>query len=326
MRNRICGAALLVWWIAPTAALGVTVDWVQIDANPVNAPDTATNCGAAGCGSVSYDYFLSKYEITNAQYAEFLNEKAAADPLELYHQAMSTNEVGGILRAGDPGGYTYSVKPGFASKPVVYVSFYDALRFCNWLHNGQGSGDTETGAYTLFDGTAIPGNGTTVTRDAGARIALPSENEWYKAAYYDAISASYFGYPSRSHAMTTCAAPTSAPNSANCDGAGGEDVGAYPGSASPYGTFDQGGNVWEWNEQIIDVLRGVRGGGWFGTAGGLAATFWHGGLPAEHFPYLGFRVVSLVPEPDATTAAMLAMATLLGLGRRTRAEQLGHSR
>lgn len=39
-------------------------------------------------------------------------------------------------------------------------------------------------------------------------------------------------------------------------------VGAYTGSASPYGTFDQGGNVYEWNEQIVGSSRGRRGGGW----------------------------------------------------------------
>ena len=37
--------------------------------------------------------------------------------------------------------------------PVNYVDFYDALRFANWMNNGQGNGDTETGAYTLLGGT-----------------------------------------------------------------------------------------------------------------------------------------------------------------------------
>jgi sulfatase modifying factor 1 len=84
------------------------------------------------------------------------------------------------------------------------VSFYDTLRFANWLNNGQGSGDTETGAYTLLGGTQTPSNGTTVTRNPGATIALPSDNEWYKAAYYDASSTDYFLHPTRSNAATAC--------------------------------------------------------------------------------------------------------------------------
>ena len=50
----------------------------------------------------------------------------------------------------EPGGVTgLTVKPGSANKPITIVSWFDAARFCNWLHNGQGSGSTETGAYTL---------------------------------------------------------------------------------------------------------------------------------------------------------------------------------
>ena len=175
---------------------------------------------------------------------------------------------GGITRSGVSGSYTYAVKAGFADKPVIYVSFYDSLRFANWLNNGQGSGDTETGAYTLLGGTATPSNGTTVTRNGGANIFLPSENEWYKAAYYDAGAASYFDYPTGTNTATGCVAPGSdTGNSANCTDAVGAltDVGAYALSDSPYGTYDQGGNVWEWNEQIVSGSARGSGAG-AGTA------------------------------------------------------------
>lgn len=125
----------------------VTIDWVFVG-SPGNAPDTASNCAAANCGSVPYNYYISKYEVTNGQYAEFLNAKAAvSDPLELYDTAMASDGFfgGGIIRsAGSSGSYTYAVKSGFENKPVNFVSFYDALRFTNWLNNGQGSADTET--------------------------------------------------------------------------------------------------------------------------------------------------------------------------------------
>jgi len=229
---------------------------------------------------------------------------------------MGSHAQGGITRSGSPGSYTYAVKPGFESKPVNFVSFYDALRFTNWLNNGQGSADTETGAYTLLGGTATPSNGLTVTRNPGANIFLPSENEWYKAAYYDALTATYFDYPAGTNTATVCSAPTGTANRANCANAVGgvTDVGAYTGSASPYGTFDQGGNVWEWNEQIVSgSTRGIRGGGWGSSAGLLAASRRNNTLPTGEGGDIGFRVASLVPEPGTS---LLVMTGLAGLAAR----------
>ncbi|MEB2343431.1 MAG: SUMF1/EgtB/PvdO family nonheme iron enzyme [Deltaproteobacteria bacterium] len=302
----LAGVALLA-----TPASAVTIDWVTVG-DPGNAADTATNCYAANCGSVAYSYQISKYEVTNAQYAEFLNAKAASDPLALYSTAMA-GTYGGITRSGSPGSYTYAVKPGFADKPVNWVSFYDSLRFTNWLNNGQGSADTETGAYTLLGGTPVPSNGLTVTRNLGANIFLPSENEWYKAAYYDGLSATYFDYPAGTNTQTVCAAPGATPNTANCYYAIANvtDVGAYTGSASPYGTFDQGGNVWEWNEQIVSGSdRGIRGGGWSVDAGNLAASSPNHASPPLGSGSLGFRVASLVPEPGTSLLVMIGLAGL----------------
>ena len=85
-----------------------------------------------------------------------------------------------------------------------YVTWYDAIRFANWLHNGQGSGDTETGAYTLLgNATPTPSNGPSITRNPGATWFLPSENEWYKAAYHNPAANSYSLYPTSSHTVPT---------------------------------------------------------------------------------------------------------------------------
>jgi formylglycine-generating enzyme required for sulfatase activity len=180
--SRLCSGLLLSLLIASSAS-AVTMAWTFVG-NPGNRADTEVMIdGTTGYGSVPYAYNIGTYEVTNAQYAEFLNAKAAADPLGL--NASMGSGVGGIARSGGSGGYTYSTFAFHEDKPVEYVSYFDALRFANWLNNGQGAGDTETGAYTLLGGTATPSNGTTVTRNAGATIVLTSENEWYKAAYYD---------------------------------------------------------------------------------------------------------------------------------------------
>jgi formylglycine-generating enzyme required for sulfatase activity len=316
MRTRLLSlwlplAAAFFLFTSPASA--VNIDWVTVG-DPGNACDTQSQ----GCfGSVGSVYRISKYETTNAQYAEFLNAKAASDPLLLYHTGMGSG-FGGITRSGSSGSYSYSTISGREDMPVSLVSFYSSLRFANWLHNGEGSGDTETGAYTLLGGTPTPSNGLTVTRNAGATIFLPSEDEWYKAAYYDAVSTSYFDYPAGSDTQTVCSSPTGAANHANCNSVVGDltVVGSYTGSASPYGTFDQGGNVWEWNETIIGTgsNRGTRGGSFiFLNPLELAASFRNNTVPTLVNNNIGFRV-AMIPEP--TTAVLLASGIALLATRR----------
>jgi formylglycine-generating enzyme len=252
---RLFSTLVLSLGIASSAS-AVTMAWTPIG-NPGNACDPQPSQGCFG--SVSYAYGIGTYEVTNAQYAEFLNAKAASDPNGLYSDSMGSGIGGGITRIRVSGSYTYTVIAGRENMPVNYVSFYDALRFANWMNNGQGSASTEMGAYTLLGGVE-PANGNTVTRNPGANIVLASENEWYKAAYYDTSSSGYFDYPAGSNTPTICAAPTATPNTANCNSVVNAPygdltpVGSYPGSPSPYGTFDQGGNVWEWNETMSSII------------------------------------------------------------------------
>jgi sulfatase modifying factor 1 len=162
-------------------ARAITIDTVPVG-NPGNAADPATG---SLYGAVGYSYNIGTYDVTNAQYAAFLNAKAASDPLVLYDPRMGSNLRGGITQGGVSGSFVYTTKPNMDNKPVNYVNLYDTLRFANWLNNGQGNGSTETGAYTLSGGTAIPSNATSITLNADATWFLPSEDEWYKAAYYD---------------------------------------------------------------------------------------------------------------------------------------------
>jgi formylglycine-generating enzyme required for sulfatase activity len=309
-------AAFAVAVFAVPAASTVAIDWV-----PVVGTGTPNACDpqSTGCfGAVADTYYISKYETTNAQYAEFLNAVASTDTNALYNARMNTSTSGGITQSGSSGSFGYTTKIGFANKPVTFVNFYDSLRFANWLHNGQptgaqGNATTEDGAYTITS-AGIAAN--SITRNAGATVFLTSEDEWYKAAYYDAVSTSYFNYPAGSNAQTTCTAPSAAANSANCQMQVGNvtDVGSYTGSSSPNGTFDQGGNVWEWNEAIIPAtLRGLRGGRWLDTPTLLAASFRGATIWTVEEIDVGFRVASLVPEPGT---GLLVLTGLLGLATR----------
>ncbi|MCC6123909.1 MAG: SUMF1/EgtB/PvdO family nonheme iron enzyme [Pirellulales bacterium] len=174
-----------------------SLETVQVG-NPGNAADAATG---NLYGSVDHAYAIGKYEVTAAQYAEFLNNVAATDTYGLYNASMwSDGEGCKIQQTGSSGSYAYSVAADWANRPVNFVNFWDAARFTNWLHNGQGTGDTETGAYTITAG-GISAN--TVTRNAGAQWWIPSEDEWYKAAYHknDGATGNYFDYPTSSDSI-----------------------------------------------------------------------------------------------------------------------------
>jgi formylglycine-generating enzyme required for sulfatase activity len=312
MRKLNLLALCLSCFIALPAGATVMMDWVTVG-DPGNPADTEVmNDATTGYGSVGYIYLISKYEVTNAQYAEFLNGVAATDTYGLYDPDMgSVATLGGITRSGGSGSYTYSTIAGREQMPVNHVGFYDTLRFANWLHNGQPTGaqdstTTEDGAY------ALSGSYSGGPRKASATIFLPNEDEWYKAAFYDALSTSYFDYPAGTDVQITCAAPGATANTANCFPAVGDltDVGSYTGSASPSGTFDQGGNVWEWNEAMYDAEnRGLRGGGWeFSPLDSAASARWFSYI-SNQYDAIGFRV-AMIPEPGT---GVLVMTGLLGL-------------
>ncbi len=314
--RRFSTLALILGVAFGAPAQSVTIDWISVG-DPGNACDVQPQ----GCfGAVANTYRISKYETTNAQYTEFLNAVAVTDPNGLYNTQMGVPH-GGITRSGSSGSFTYSAIPGREDMPVNFVSFYDALRFANWLHNGQptgpqGSGTTEDGAYTITP-AGIAAN--SIARNSGATIFLPSEDEWYKAAYYDAVSSTYFDYPAGSNTQTTCATPGATANTANCNVAAGglTAVGSYTGSASPYGTFDQGGNLWELNEAIIfDTERTVRGGSFVQSPTLLAASSFNNHGPTNEFFHVGFRVASLVPEPSTGLLVITGMLGLAGWRRR----------
>ncbi|QDT72228.1 formylglycine-generating enzyme family protein [Lacipirellula limnantheis] len=322
--------------VAASNASAIAIQTVQVGV-PGNSPDTEvmTTDGTTGYGSVASSYRIGSTEVTNAQYVEFLNSVGRVDPFQLYLPVMTTNSWGGIIRDGVSGSYTYSVKPNaigqgpggtdytYADKPVNYVSWYDSLRFVNWLHNGQGNGDTESGAYTLLGGTIIPTNGDAITRNPGARWFLPSENEWYKAAYFDGTTGTYFDYPTGTNNNPNNNLPSAdTGNSANFL-AGGlttgnepypfTDAGDYSLSSSPFGTFDQGGNVWELHETITAPgMRGVRGGTYDGEGFNLAAS--HRAIavsPSGHADNIGFRVASAIPEPSSAALCLVLVALAL---------------
>jgi formylglycine-generating enzyme required for sulfatase activity len=303
---------LVVAGMLVAAGQAAPIEMVTVG-DPYNAADDT------GFGAVDYAYRIGKFEVTNTQYAEFLNAVADDDPNNLYHPYMDINEgrKGGISRGGAAGSYVYTAQTGRENKPVNFVNFWDITRFANWLHNGQPNGPqgpmtTEDGAYTITQ-AGIDNN--TITRNAGAMFFIPTEDEWYKAAYYKGggVDTGYWDYPTGSDAVPTAESPPGGANSANYDSVIGDytDVGQYTSAASPYGTFDQGGNIWEWAEDIYSGgRRRLRGGGQETGSEYLIATgrdwMW-----ADGDRQIGFRVGAAIPEPGSLV--MLAGLALTGL-------------
>ena len=308
----------------------VVIDTVTVG-NPGNAGELS-GAGAGGygpdriCGAVDYVYNIGKYEVTNAQYAEFLNAVAGVgDPNGLYSTDMWSDAQGcKIEQTGASPNYSYSVAANWAGRPVNYVSWYDALRFANWMHNGQPTGAQD--ASTTEDGAYDMSLGSSVVRKDGALVFLTSEDEWYKAAYHlnDGVTSNYFNYPTSSDSVPSndLVEPDQG-NNANFYQSGGftigapywrTEVGEFENSQSPYGTFDQGGNVWEWNEAVIyDSNRGVRGGSFLNPDGAeLHAAYRSNGNPSFESSYMGFRVADLYePIPAVSTWGMVVMSLLV---------------
>jgi len=304
--------------------------------DPSNAPDLRYDLDQRpeGYGAVSYSYRIGKYEVTAAQYCEFLNSVARTDTYGLYSASMYTVPGCGIERGGSAGNYSYSVASDSANRPVNYVGYWDACRFVNWLHNGQPLGPqdaytTERGAYTL-DGYNDT-DGRDIGRNAEAKWALASSDEWHKAAYYKGggANAGYWDYPTMSDTQPISVGGdgyTDPGNHANCGvlntDVGRTYVGEFENSAGPYGTFDQGGNVWEWTDSLLYAdyeypSRVIRGGSFNSVPDALGA--WSGRYSGWTRPAgdkdVGFRVAS-IPEPSSIVALAVGLVSLLGVRRR----------
>jgi formylglycine-generating enzyme required for sulfatase activity len=337
-----CGIALLAVAGLAGPAPAVTIDWVGVQ-DPGNVGETQTYSGTAMTfGAVGSSFRIMKYEWTNAQYAEFLNavDPQGINPNAIYNAGMGTDARGGIaFNAGNSAGTKYSTRTNMGDKPVNLVSWFDAARVSNWLHNGAqiyGVSDASAtapqniGAYTLGTGT----NGTAPAKNAGAKFYVPTENEWYKAAYYKGAgtNAGYWNYATGSDTIPTAVGATlvgsgsagPAGNFANYNQVAdwnGQDgnvttVGTNGGPGA-YGTFDQTGNIAEWNDLTgaAGPVRGIRGGLWLSIASNISSLDRFESSASFEQVAHGFRLAGTfqapVPEIDPGSAASV-IALLLG--------------
>jgi formylglycine-generating enzyme required for sulfatase activity len=317
-------AALLGLLAVPARA--VTIDWVTVG-DPGNAYDTINTGTNPNYGAVADSFQIMKFEFTNQQYTDFLNsvDPNGTNPNSVYSESGQGGTTrGGITNTGTTNGSRYAVKPDMGNKPVNFVNWFDAARVSNWLMNGAtGTSSMETGAYTLNN--AISGNAPAV--NPGATFSIPTEDQWYKAAYYKggSTNAGYWTYATQSDlaptavtaGLTGIGSSGSTGNYANYGRAAGWNgqngnvttVGTN-GGASAYGAFDMSGNVNEWNDLTGDAgsSRGLRAGSWFDAASTLSSPIRSSINPSSEFVYYGFRLAAPVPEPSTYAMALAGLA------------------
>ncbi|MFZ4482383.1 MAG: SUMF1/EgtB/PvdO family nonheme iron enzyme [Chthoniobacterales bacterium] len=198
------------------------------------------------------------------------------------------------------------------NQPAANINWYEAAAFVNWLNTSTG----KTAAYDLaWDGSAWSMNlwsrgqawtagGTNLYRNKDAFYFLPSENEWYKAAYYNPAGSNYFLYPTASSSVPAAVSSGTNAGTAVYNGASVPAIVDSAGGLSPYGTMGQGGNVWEWNESAWGEGRAIRGGFWGDFEGWLRSSNRDALFPSSEFRSIGFRVAS-VPEPSTYALVLL---------------------
>jgi hypothetical protein len=286
-----------------TGANQINITFVEIG-NPGNAADDT------GYGAVAYPYRISKFEISEAMIAAY---NAAG---------------GGPLITPDNRG------PG---KPATFVSWNQAARFVNWLNTSHG----RPPAYKFTSNGAndsialwVPGDGSAYNpsnrfRNPNAIYFLPSENEWYKAAYYDPNanggSGRYWDYATGSDTAPASVAGGTAPGTAVYNQSSTDNPAdiTNAGGLSPYGTMAQAGNVREWLESASDgnnssagEPRAGRDGYWFWLAKNLQSSQRFSNSPEVTTGIQGFRVASV----DREKAIVITIRNLSKVGSTARAD------
>jgi formylglycine-generating enzyme len=291
-----------------------TIDFVNIG--------NAGNGGSTGYGWVGYNYRMGVTE-------------AAKD---------------WITKATNLGLANVTAGPLTGNQPATEISWYQAAAFVNFLNTSTGNQAAynltfnESWSMTLWaSADAWQAGGEHLYRHKDAYYFLPSENEWYKAAYHknDGVTWNYWDYATGSNTVPTPVASGTTTGTA-VYGYGAPAAVNHAGGLSAYGTMGQNGNVWEWQEDPYYPLgygppsdaRAIRGGGWNGGEGSFGHST-RGNPPASYgnFEY-GFRVASaevgtgsLVvpapppPLPEPSSALLMTGTGIMILLRRRRARE-----
>ncbi len=312
---------------------------VNVTGGEFDLPMSIVAPTAAQPGGPAHPFRIGQFEVTNAEFVTFLNSARihGDDPLGAFMFfdlpagfVHLSNAAGPLMFDPTDGeaisfdGTRYVVAAGAANKPVVGVSWFGALKFCNWMTLVQGM-STDRRAYhegpspadwtanlTAASGAAcdlgieptpiqlVPGY--RLPADGGAAGAAPF-NEWYKAAAWNQASGANTLYGFGRNTITPADANYFGSNDPFESPLHGETpVGFYNGAvnngfvtaanANDFGVFDLAGNVDEWTQNFgsSSATRAARGGHWSVPPAALTNLVRTSYPPDSTWRFTGFRV------------------------------------
>jgi formylglycine-generating enzyme required for sulfatase activity len=234
--------------------------------------------------TLTQDYYMSKYPITNAQYAEFLNDAGIGSS-----GATAGIQGGEILIQASGGSYDWGLHynigqwepvAGYENHPVIYVSWYGAKAYAEWV-----GGDLPTEAQWE---RAARGGVENMPFGLGSGKLLTGEMANFDGRRpYDLDRGGEYSDPAGAYPGHTTA------------------TGSYP--ANAYGLYDMHGNVYEWcldrygsygSSSVTDPAgagsgssRVLRGGYWINIARSCRSADRYDNNPGNRNSDFGFRVV-----------------------------------
>jgi len=305
---------------ADTFGTGVnqfTIDFVDISASTNPTVAQTNEGGLDGFGIVNNSYRMGVYEITNDQWNKFV-------------------AIDGTPKGNPSIAYNSSATHTGTNVPTNNVSWYEAAQMVNWLNTSEGhlpaykfTGTQGGPDYALATWSAAEAaGGTNLYRHKDAFYFLPTDDEWFKAAYWNGSEIQ--GYATKPGDTLHQGDGTNGTGWNYRHGGYATDPGSSwdvgSGSEELNGTFDMMGNNVEWMESpysdpsyAAGSSRGLRGGYWGSSHSGHPSypSFLHASArtyngPAAEVSHTGFRVAS-VPEPGTTALLLGAAFAVLGL-------------
>ncbi|MDB2673819.1 SUMF1/EgtB/PvdO family nonheme iron enzyme [Akkermansiaceae bacterium] len=315
MNQFVRSLALPCLMLLPASALADDFTGFSMDFVDITGGLTADN---TGYGAVGYNYRMGVNEVSRGMIDSY-NANSGGPAITMFDYA-----AGGVS-----GG-------NLAGRPATGVSWNEAARFANWLNTSSGysaayqfsgpNANDNIALWTLGDAGYDPSN---PFRNSQAYYFLPSEDEWYRAAYYDPNAnggaGGYWDYATGSNTAPTAVTGGATGAVYGQSSPTGPALVTDAGGLSPFGTMAQNGNVWEWGESGLTPpndsaleSRVIRGGVWSSSSSALASSFRTNSGPTVENSGLGFRVAAAgVPEPSGVLLTVLGAMGLLLKRRRS---------
>ena len=269
---------------------------------------------SAQCTTVNYPYYMAKNEVTYALWKQVYDWAINNG----YTFANPGNRGGGLSVVGTTSTLVY-FDTGHESDPVTYISWYDAIVWCNALteyynaKNGKTLGCVykySTTGNVIKDSMNAASktdlDGMKVFDSSANGFRLPTSMEWELAARYkDGSTWTPGNYASGATGPYTDAVATQAVGwywdnskvSSNPDIYSTQPVGHRPANGNALGLYDMSGNVWEWCFDLdpgsATPTRVYRGGGWSGEAFDLRVGYERYYAPGTVSLSFGFRPVRI---------------------------------